>query len=119
MHRVNDKDPIKILLPGRITCDVSTVWTLAPDALATPALILVTDIEGQAPYSPFEIPLFCEISLDGHEFVPMVVSTAEPLSTIFPPGMHRFQVRMTGKLEKYQQPGYYRLQLAQNLVPQM
>ncbi len=118
MHRISDTGPIEILLPGRIMSDIANVWTLASGASELPALIFVEDIfGGNSPPHP-NIPVTCAISLDSQPFQLMTASNGS-LSTVFPPGMHTFQVRITGIPNGHLQPGYYRLQLSQNLVPQL
>jgi len=119
IHRVADSRPIEILLPGRIASDIANVWTLANSSHEPPALIFVEDIFGHSRSTQPNIPVTCEISLDGHEFQPMTLPSSGALGTVFPPGMHTFQLRITGRLSPFQPAGYYRLQLVQNLTPLM
>ena len=119
VHRVDGMSPIKIILPGEITCTTGVVWMLANSSNRPPALYFVEDIFGRRQGPDSDIALTCEISLDGGPFQPMIIPPQNVLGTVFPPGTHTFQVRITGQLDSYQQPGYYRLQLAQNLTPQL
>lgn len=49
----------------------------------------------------------------------MTMQPDNSISTVFPPGAHTFQVRITGVPQNHQNDGYFRLQLEQCLVPEM
>ncbi len=122
MHRVDDA-PIEIILPGTINGSNTLHWNLsavAPQSGVPPDLYFVEDIMGRtgAVYGS-DVPLIWEISLDGGPFTSMTLQPDNTLTTVFPPGQHSFQVRITGALQPYQSDGYYHLQLEQCIVPEL
>ncbi len=122
IHRVGET-PLEIILSGTINTSNTVRWNLTtsdPLPNALPNLYFVEDVigrEGQT-YEP-DIPLIWEISLDEGEFIPMTLQPDNTLTTLFPPGQHNFQIRISGALEAGQEDGYYRLQLEQCLLPEL
>ena len=120
VHRVNDHSPLDITLNGNITSDIATIWTLTPQAVGPANLNRVEDVMGRHDAAGrTTVPLTWTISLDGGAFEPMHVTPDYTVTTVFPPGMHTFKLQISGPLQPNQPNGYYRLQLAQNLMPQL
>ena len=123
IHRVNDDSPIEIILPGTIDGSNTLHWNLtscSPVPGGMPNLYFVEDALGRTgPVYGSEIPLTWEISLDGGPFTPLTLQPDNTLTTVFPPGQHTFQVRITGLPEYHQSDGYYKLQLEQCIVPEL
>lgn len=122
IHRVNDS-PIEIILPGTINGSNAMHWNLStasPAPGVIPNLYFIEDVLGRtgAIYGS-DVPLSWEISLDGGPFMPMTLQPDNTLTTLFPPGQHSFQVRITGALQPYQSDGYYHLQLEQCIIPEL
>lgn len=122
-HRVNDGQPIEIILNGTIESNSPEIWTLfpvQPKPEITPDLHCVEDFNFE-PGSGTErkTPLEWTISLDKGMPEPMTILPNNSITYTFPEGRHSFQVRITGKVERDQPAGYYRLQLAQSLTPQL
>lgn len=123
VHRVHDFSPLSITLNGNIISDIATIWTLTPQATRAvgPAnLKRVEDVMRRPdPAGRITVPLTWAISLDGGAFEPMHVTPDYRVTTVFPPGMHTFRLQISGRLQPDQPDGYYRLQLGQNLTPQL
>ena len=123
IHRVNTIDPLEIILDGTIESNSPEIWTLSsvlPKPEITPDLHFVSGVNGEAAGDQDrKAPLEWMISLNKGMFEPMTVMPDNSMTYTFPPGKHSFQVRIRGKLEKYQANGYYHLQLAQSFVPQL
>lgn len=122
IHRIDDA-PIEIILSGTIDGSNGLNWNLstaAPQSGLQPNLYFVEDVLGRtgSAYGS-DIPLVWEISLDGGDFAPMTLQPDNTLTTVFPPGQHTFQVRITGELQPAQGDGYYYLQLEQCLLPEL
>ena len=120
VHRVNNHSPLSITLNGNITSDIATIWTLTPQAVGPANLNRVENVMGRHDAAGrTTVPLTWTISLDGGAFEPMHVTPDYTVTTVFPPGMHTFKLQISGPLQPNQPNGYYRLQLAQNLMPQL
>lgn len=122
IHRVNNDGPVEAILSGSVTSSRSIAWSLTNTSAPgePPMLSFVEDVFGRSgPAFGSNIGLTWEISIDGGAFQAMEVHSENILSTIFPPGAHTFQVRITGLPQYNQSDGYYRLRLAQNLAPQL
>jgi hypothetical protein len=123
IHRVNDGQPIEIILNGTIESNSSEIWTLfpvQPKPEITPDLHYVEDVQLETGSgTERKTPLEWTISLDKGMPEPMTILPDNSITYTFPEGRHSFQVRITGKVERDQPAGYYRLQLAQSLVPQL
>ena len=123
IHRVNDYAPIEIILSGNINGAIATNWNLStafPKSGGQADLYFMEDVLGRVGLNyGSNIPLTWEIAIDGGPFLPMTILPDNTISTIFPPGVHTFRVRITGVPHNYQNDGYYHLQLEQCLVPQM
>ena len=123
VHRSDDYDPIQVILSGTINSDAGNVWNLnAASHLPgqDPNLYFIEDTFGRpGPAYGSDITLNWEISIDGGAFAPMALGPNNTLTTIFPPGIHNFQVRITGIPQYHESDGYYQLQLEQTLVPQL
>jgi hypothetical protein len=122
IHRVHNDGPIEAILSGSVTSSRSIAWSLTntSEPGEPPMLSFVEDVFGRSGAAfGSSIGLTWEISIDGGAFQPMEVHSGNILSTIFPPGAHTFQVRITGLPQYNQSDGYYRLRLAQNLAPQL
>lgn len=123
MHRVNDDSPLEIILPGTIDGSSTLYWNLSaasPQPGGQPNLYFVEDVLGRiGPAYGSDIPLTWEVSLDGGAFQPMTLLPDNTLTATFPPGIHTFQVRITGTPQAFQADGYYHLQLTQCLVPEL
>ncbi|HEX7344307.1 MAG TPA: hypothetical protein VF398_08585 [bacterium] len=121
-HRV-DSSPLEAILSGTINGSDPLFWNLTssqPQMGAPPILYYVENIFGNSnPALGTNIPLTWEIALDGGPFGPMTLLPDNTIATIFPPGPHTFQVRITGTPEYHQADGYYHLELSQSLVPQL
>ena len=123
IHRLDDHSPIQVLLSGTINSDLGNIWNLVAASHLPgqdPNLYFIEDSFGR-PGSTYgsDISLTWEISVDGGVFSPMTVGPNNMLSTVFPPGQHTFQVRITGIPQYHQEDGYYQLQLEQMMVPQL
>ncbi len=119
-------EPVEILLPGFINSnkpEILRLFAIEPQPGGLPNLYFINDILGNPPpmeiSTNVDIPLEWEISLDNGPFKPLTLLPDNSLTTIFPPGQHDFQIRITCLLQPYQAGGYYHLQLSQTLVPQL
>lgn len=122
-HRVNNNDPLEIILNGTITSNSSEIWTLSilePSPELVPDLHFIEDVMGRTGQAyGVNIALLWEISLDGGAFQPMTILPDNSISYIFPSGNHSFQLRITGNLQNCTADGYYKLQLSQEIIPQL
>jgi hypothetical protein len=121
IHRVNDYEPIEIILSGNISGSNTLNWNLStahPQSGGQADLYFMEDVLGRTGLNyGSNIPLTWEIALDGSPFFPMKILPDNSISAVFPPGAHTFQVRITGVPFNNQSGGYYHLQLEQYLVP--
>jgi hypothetical protein len=123
IHRVNDDEPLEILLEGTIESNSPEIWTLfpiQPKPEITPDLHHVAGVSDQMTVGQGrKTPLEWTISVDKGMPEPMTILADNSMTYTFPAGRHCFQLRITGKLEKDQPAGYYQLQLAQSFAPQL
>lgn len=123
IHRVNRDEPVEIILNGTIESNSPEIWTLfpvQPKPEITPDLHYVENVHPETGSgTERKTPLEWTISLDKGMPEPMTILPDNSLTYTFPEGRHSFQVRITGKVERDQPAGYYRLQLAHSLAPQL
>lgn len=122
IHRAGHDGPVELILSGSVTCTEAIAWSLTNTSQPgePPMLFFVEDVFGRSGAAfGSNIGLTWEIAIDGGPFQPMEIHSGNILTTIFPPGAHTFQVRITGVPHSNQEDGYYRLRLAQNLTPQL
>jgi hypothetical protein len=119
-HRVNPHGHLEIILNGRIQSTAPEVWNLStvqPAVGGPPNLHFIEDMEGR--HNAASIPLVWSISLDGGDFVDLTPLPDNSLCVTFPEGEHTFQLKTHGYIPYHNDDGYYRLQLAQSIIPQM
>jgi hypothetical protein len=126
IHLSGAYEPVEITLPGFINSnkpEILRLFVTDPHPGGVPNLYYIHNVSGNSPpmetSANVDIPLKWEISLDNGPFKPITLLPDNSLTTIFPPGQHNFQIKITCLLQPYQADGYYRLQLSQTLVPQL
>ncbi|MBD3233002.1 MAG: hypothetical protein GF315_04695 [candidate division Zixibacteria bacterium] len=123
MHRVASDSTVEILLDGTVSIALNSIWTLIPDnpiPQADPSLYFVENIFGEINNPDnSDIPLSWEISINGGDFKSIERQSDGSLKVRFPAGDHAFQVRISGYIPITQADGYYRLQLIQNIIPEL
>lgn len=123
IHRANDSAPIEITLSGNIFCSHNLSWNLwstSRRAEGTPGLHFIGNALGRAgPDVGMDIPLTWEVALGDGPFSPMTILPDNTLRVIFPAGLYAFRVRITSPPLSYPQDGYYRLELAQDIIPEL
>ncbi len=123
IHRTNDHSPIEIVLSGNIFSSHNLSWYLWSTSLraeGTPGLHFIGDVLGRTgPDFGMDIPLTWEVALGEGPFSPMTILPDNTLGVIFPAGLYAFRVRITSPPLPYPQNGYYQLELAQNIIPEL
>ena len=120
-HRVDPKGRLEIILNGRIQSTAPELWTLStihPMVGVPPNFHFIEDVEGHRGRG-HSISLMWSISLDGGDFVELTPLPDHSLCVSFPEGEHTFSLKTYGYIPYHNDDGYYRLQLAQSIVPQM
>lgn len=126
IHLSGYSEPVELILPGWINSnrpEILRLFVIDPQPGGLPKLYYINDVLGNPPPAEtslnFDIPLEWEISLDDGPFKPITLLPDNSLTTIFPPGQHDFQIRITCLIQPYQVGGYYHLQINQTMVPQL
>ena len=123
VHLGNDAIPIEIVLTGTVASNYPEIWNLnaiSPVPGGLPILYFNNDILGRGGQSyGTNVPLTWEISFNNNPFIPMTIQPNNALTTIIPPGLHAFRVRITANPQPGQGHGYYNLQMGQCILPQL
>ena len=126
IHRVNDDSLIEIILNGRVRTTEDLCWkitTAAQENGGPPRLYFVEDIFNRENGS--DIPLNWQIKIKRggvwSHWHNMTVNPDNSLTYVFPQSdcRYRFRVRIRGNPIYHQGDGHYRLELNQQLIPEL